>query len=154
MKNYKSRFQETSVDDATQSLPGFWIFGCQARTTLFAVGYQSGQRPPRPQSYRFKGKDQKPETHTNWHRLTFYNELADLAISFEQGDNLFAEGSLQQRQFTPADGSKRTVSEIVVKSCHLISPSRNGHSEAESTPGQGNPEKSKTDEVFDQNWPL
>lgn len=106
------------------------------------------------ESYRFKGKDQKPETHTNWHRLTFYNELADVATSFEQGDNLFAEGSLQQRQFTPGDGSKRTVSEIVVKSCHLISPSRNGHSEPESTPEPANPEKSKPDELFDQNWPL
>ncbi len=106
------------------------------------------------ESYRFKGKDQKFETHTNWHRLTFYNELADLAASFEQGDNLFAEGSLQQRQFTPADGSKRTVSEIVVKSCHLISPSRNGYSEAEGAPELANSEKGKTDEVFDQNWPL
>ena len=106
------------------------------------------------ESYRFKGKDQKFETHTNWHRLTFYNELADLAASFEQGDNLFVEGSLQQRQFTPADGSKRTVSEIVVKSCHLISPSRNGHSEAEAATEVANPEKSKTDEAFDQNWPL
>jgi single-strand DNA-binding protein len=106
------------------------------------------------ESYRFKGKDQKFETHTNWHRLTFYNDLADLAISFEQGDNLFAEGSLQQRQFTPADGSKRTISEIVVKSCHLISPSHNGHSDAENAPELVNPEKSKTDEVFDQNWPL
>jgi single-strand DNA-binding protein len=106
------------------------------------------------ESYRFKGKDQKFEAHTNWHRLTFYNELADLAASFEQGDNLFAEGSLQQRQFTPADGSKRTVSEIVVRRCHLISPSRNGHSEAEGAPELANPEKGKTDEVFDQNWPL
>ncbi|HLH02754.1 MAG TPA: single-stranded DNA-binding protein [Bryobacteraceae bacterium] len=106
------------------------------------------------ESYRFKGKDQKFETHTNWHRLTFYNELADLAASFEQGDNLFVEGSLQQRQFTPADGSKRTVSEIVVKSCHLILPSRNGHSEAEGAQELVNPEKSKTDEAFEQNWPL
>lgn len=106
------------------------------------------------ESYRFKSKDQKLETHTNWHRLTFYNELADLAAFFEQGDNLFVEGSLQQRQFTPADGSKRTVSEIVVKSCHLILPSRNGHSEAEAAPELVNPEKSKTDEAFEQNWPL
>ena len=107
------------------------------------------------ESYRFKGKDQKFETHTNWHRLTFYNELADLAVSFEQGDNLFAEGSLQQRQFTPADGSKRTVSEIVVKSCHLIALSRNGQEEAarESTeiPHQ---EGREGNGVFQQNWPL
>ncbi len=111
------------------------------------------------ETYRFKGKDQKTETHTNWHRLTFYNELADLAISFEQGDNLFAEGSLQQRQFTPADGSKRTVSEIVVKSCHLIAPSR--HASGSDAVGQGTDapeasanENNESSETFQHNWPL
>lgn len=107
------------------------------------------------ESYRFKGKDQKIETHTNWHRLTFYNELADIAVGFEQGDNLFAEGSLQQRQFTPADGSKRTVAEIVVKSCHLIASSRNARADAsQDLPEQANPERSDGNDVFEQNWPL
>ncbi|MBV9885221.1 MAG: single-stranded DNA-binding protein [Acidobacteria bacterium] len=107
------------------------------------------------ESYRFTSKDQKVETHTNWHRLTFYNELAELALSFEKGDNLFAEGSLQQRQFTPADGSKRTVSEIVVKSCHLIAASRNGYGDVPQQSAESpNEERSNSNEVFDQNWPL
>ena len=105
------------------------------------------------ESYRFTGKDQKVETHTNWHRLTFYNELAELALSFEKGDNLFAEGSLQQRQFTPADGSKRTVSEIVVKSCHVIAGLRNGDT-AQRAAESPNEEGSDSNGVFDQNWPL
>jgi single-strand DNA-binding protein len=107
------------------------------------------------ESYRFTSKDQKIETHTNWHRLTFYNELAELALSFEKGDNLFAEGSLQQRQFTPADGSKRTVSEIVVKSCHLIAASRNGQGDVPQQSSESpNEERSNSNEVFEQNWPL
>ena len=107
------------------------------------------------ESYRFTGKDQKLETHTNWHRLTFYNELADLALSFEKGDNVFAEGSLQQRQFTPADGSKRTVYEVVVKSCHVIAALRNGQDDlAEQSAESPNEGRSGTNEVFDQNWPL
>ena len=107
------------------------------------------------ESYRFTGKDQKVETHTNWHRLTFYNDLAELALSFGKGDNLFAEGSLQQRQFTPTDGSKRTVSEIVVKTCHLIAASRNGNGEvAQQTAESPNEERSDSNGAFDQNWPL
>jgi single-strand DNA-binding protein len=107
------------------------------------------------ESYRFTGKDQRVETHTNWHRLTFYNELAELALSFEKGDNVFAEGSLQQRQFTPADGSKRTVYEVVVKSCHLIAALRNGQDDlAQQTTESPNEERSGTNEIFDQNWPL
>jgi single-strand DNA-binding protein len=107
------------------------------------------------ESYKFKGKDQKVETHTNWHRLTFYNELADFALSFEQGDNLFAEGSIQQRQFTPSDGSKRTVSEIVVKTCHLVAPLRKGYSEStQESPASANQEGEEANDAFQQNWPL
>lgn len=111
------------------------------------------------ESYRFKGKDQKLETYTNWHRLSFYNDLADLAASFEEGDNLFAEGSLQQRQFTPADGSKRTVSEIVVKSCHLIArPRKEGNNDQISpvaeSPEMHTAEGNGANEAFQHNWPL
>ncbi len=76
------------------------------------------------ETYRYTAKDGQQLTHTNWHSLTFYDELADAAIGCEKGDNLFVEGSIQQRQFTPADGVKRTVQEIVVRSFHLISPAR------------------------------
>src|SRR3954468_22471838 len=106
------------------------------------------------ESYRFTGKDQNVETHTNWHRLTFYNELAELALSFEKGDNVFAEGSLQQRQFTPADGSKRTVYEVVVKNCHLIAALRNGQEELAQIAELPNQERSGRNEAFDPNWPL
>ena len=107
------------------------------------------------ETYKFKGKDEKVETHTNWHRLTFYNEMADLAVSFEQGDNLFAEGSLQQRQFTPSDGGKRTVAEIVVRNCHVIAPLRNGNGElSKEPPEHTNQESSESNEAFQQNWPL
>lgn len=107
------------------------------------------------ESYRYTGKDQKAETHTNWHRLTFYNELAEFALAFDKGDNLFAEGSLQQRQFTPADGSKRTVSEIVVKHCHLIAPSHHGQADGDQLSAElPREERSGSSDVFDQNWPL
>ena len=37
------------------------------------------------------------------------------------------EGSLQTRQFTPKDGSQRTIYEVVVRSCHLVEPARTKH---------------------------
>jgi hypothetical protein len=49
-----------------------------------------------------------------------------VAGTFEKGDNLFIEGSVEQRQFAPkGDGVKRTVHEIIVRSCHLIATPRN-----------------------------
>jgi single-stranded DNA-binding protein len=49
-------------------------------------------------------------------------------MTFDKGDNIFAEGSIEQRQFTPKkDGVQRTVQEIIVRACHIICPrSRSG----------------------------
>ena len=110
------------------------------------------------ESYRYKGKDEQVETHTNWHRLTFYDTLADVALSFNQGDNVFAEGTIQQRQYIPTDGSKRTVNEVVVKRCHLIAPSRtrtntDGVETVTSVEGDTHDSNGST-EALHQNWPL
>ena len=66
----------------------------------------------------------RAEQHTNWHSLSFYGDLASLATTFNNGDHLFVEGSMEQRQFTPADGSKRTIWELIVHGCHLIADPR------------------------------
>jgi single-strand DNA-binding protein len=102
------------------------------------------------ESYRYKGKDNQQITHTNWHALTFYDDLADLAMTYEKGDNLFVEGTMQQREFTPADGNKRTVHEVIVKSCHLIAPSRLRTAAAHVEYR----EVSEQEAVIDPSWPV
>lgn len=72
------------------------------------------------ESYRFTGTDGKQQTHANWHSLVFYGELADVALSYEKDDNIYVEGSLQQRKFTPAGGVTRTVYEVHARTCHEI----------------------------------
>ena len=77
------------------------------------------------ESYSFKDNEGKLQKHTNWHSLSFYGELSAVAAGYEKGDNLFVEGSVEQRQFAPkSDGVKRTVHEIIVRSCHLVAESR------------------------------
>ena len=66
----------------------------------------------------------KAEQHTNWHSLCFYGDLAQLAQTFNKGDHLFVEGSMELRQFTPADGSKRMIWELIVHGWHLIADPR------------------------------
>jgi len=78
------------------------------------------------ESYRYMGGDGNQQTHANWHSLVFYGEVADIALSFEKDDNIYVEGSLQQRKFTPADGVTRTVYEVHARSCHKIADSRAG----------------------------
>src|ERR1700758_4324687 len=70
------------------------------------------------QTYEYVHNNQ-PVKHTNWFSLAFYGELADVAQSYEKGDNIDVVGTLQQRQFTPKDGSTRTVYEVVVQHAHV-----------------------------------
>ena len=80
------------------------------------------------EGYRYTDKQTKTaREHTNWHNLVFYGVVADIAATYEKGDNLWVEGSLQSRQFTPKDGSQRTIYEVIVKTCHLIEPARSKH---------------------------
>src|ERR1035441_4899394 len=72
------------------------------------------------ESHRYKGADNQAVTQTNWHSLTFYNTLADQALTYEKGANLFIEGTVQQRKFTPKDGLGLTVYELIVQTCHVI----------------------------------
>src|SRR5689334_869455 len=76
------------------------------------------------QTYQYETKD-GTKKHTNWFNLAFYNDLAEIALTYDKGDNISLVGTMQQRQFTPKDGSTRTVYEVVVQRCHLITRPRN-----------------------------
>ena len=91
------------------------------------------------EGYRYTDRQSKTSReHTNWHSLVFYGVLAEIAATYDKGDNSAVEGSLQTRQFTPKDGSERTVHEVIVKSCHVIEPPRNRmEAPAANDPGIG-----------------
>jgi len=72
------------------------------------------------EGYRYKDRNEQVQEHTNWHSLVFYGDLSEIALGFDMGDNVFVEGTLQTRKFTPRDGSQRTVYEIVARSAHQI----------------------------------
>jgi len=96
------------------------------------------------QTYEYVQNNQ-PVKHTNWFNLAFYGELAGIALSFEKGDNIDVVGTLQQRQFTPKDGSTRTVYEVVVQHAHVVA--KNGRpaktTEPDSTPATNEVAESK-----------
>jgi len=75
------------------------------------------------ESYTFTSRDQKDHEHTNWHNLVFYGPLADIAEGFKKGENIFVDGTMQVRQYTPVDGHRRTHYEVVARTTHLIAKS-------------------------------
>ena len=109
------------------------------------------------ESYRYRDGEGQAQTHTNWHSLSFYDDLADVALTYGQGENLFVEGTLQQRKFTPKDGSTRTVWEVVVRSCHLIEAPRIDRpiaNRAESAPDQAPAADDEGGPRTDATWPV
>jgi single-strand DNA-binding protein len=103
------------------------------------------------ESYRFTRSDGKQQTHANWHSLVFYGDVADIALLFEKDDNIYIEGSLQQRKFTPADGVTRTVYEVHARSCHKIAIAR---SERDEHAGDDAEISGTGDNHDDQSWPV
>src|SRR5436305_13615092 len=75
------------------------------------------------QTYEYLQQENRVK-HTNWFSLSFYGDLAGLAHSYEKGDNIDVVCTLRQRQFTPKDGSQRTVYEVVVQYAHVIAKRR------------------------------
>ncbi len=102
------------------------------------------------ESYRFTGTDGKQQTHANWHSVVFYGELADIALSYDKDDNIYIEGSLQQRKFTPADGVTRTVHEVHARSCHQIA----SFGLAQEEPVSGKDVTKKGGNHDDPSWPV
>ncbi len=109
------------------------------------------------ESYRYLGGEGKPQQHTNWHNLSFYGDLSRVAASFEKGDNVFVEGTIEQRQFTPkADGVQRMVHEVVVRECHLIVAPRGatGKGVAAETPEEPALPDLQNGVMDDDGWPV
>ena len=87
------------------------------------------------EGYRWASKNEQKE-HTNWHKLVFYGAIADVAEAFAKGDNIHVDGTLQVREFTPKDGHKRVVHEVVVRTAFVIAPPRSSGPES---PSDNNP---------------
>jgi single-strand DNA-binding protein len=109
------------------------------------------------ESYRFQDGEGKPQQHTNWHNLSFYGDLSRIATTFEKGDNIFVEGTIEQRQFTPkGDGVQRTVQEVVVRNCHLIAALRGTTTKAAAvaTTDESAIAESQKGATPDDDWPV
>lgn len=110
------------------------------------------------EGYTFKDSDGKSQKHTNWHSLSFYGELSEIAMSFDKGDNIFVEGSIEQRQFTPKDGVQRTLQEVIVRACHIVAPPRGNGTTKAGTRGEASLEDERkavgADVVHGDLWPV
>lgn len=65
-------------------------------------------------SESWKDKSGERQERTEWHRLTFYRRLAEVAGQYlKKGSQIYVEGKLQTRKWQDRDGVDRYTTEII-----------------------------------------
>ena len=75
-------------------------------------------------SETFKPKDsQEKKTITTWHRVVAWNKTADIIEKYvSKGDKIRIEGKMTYREYTTAEGEKRSIPEVIVQDLILLTP--------------------------------
>jgi single-strand DNA-binding protein len=90
-------------------------------------------------SEKFKNKSGEWEERTEWHRVTLWARLAEIAGEYlSKGKTVYIEGRLQTREYEK-DGIKRYTTEIVGEKMQMLSPKgeRRGGGDSYGGPSAG-----------------
>jgi len=93
-------------------------------------------------SERFKNKSGEWEERTEWHRVTLWSKLAEIAGEYlAKGKTVYIEGRLQTRKWQDNSGNERYTTEIVGEKMQMLSPKgearRGGDMSSEPVNGGG-----------------
>lgn len=67
-----------------------------------------------------KSSGEKKEI-TEWHRITFYRKLAEIAGQYlKKGSSVYIEGRIQTRKWSDKDGVERYTTEIIADSLQML----------------------------------
>lgn len=69
----------------------------------------------------YNRQTQETKEHTEWHNVTLWRNLADVADRFiRKGSQVYIEGSLRTRDWTDKEGNKRYATEIVANDLKML----------------------------------
>ena len=85
-------------------------------------------------SESWKDQSGQKKERTEWHNITMYRKLAEIAAQYlKKGSLVYLEGKIQSRKYTGKDGIERTAYEIVCSEMKMLG------GKAEGGEGQHNP---------------
>ena len=94
-------------------------------------------------SYRKDKQTGERTEETQWHRVTFYDRLAEIAGEYiKKGTKVYVEGQIKYGKFTDKDGVEKPTTDIIAREMTLLS-SRDGQ-------GQGGGEAPRQRQQADQ----
>ncbi len=72
-------------------------------------------------NFRWKDKAGERKETTEWHRVVFFNRLAEIAGEYlKKGGQVYVEGRLQTRKWQGQDGQDRYTTEIIATEMHML----------------------------------
>ena len=99
------------------------------------------------ESWSDRNTGQKQE-RTEWHRVVFFNKLADVAGQYlQKGSKVYIEGSLRTRKWQDKDGRDRYTTEIVASELEML----DGRQAEQNIPiaERANDQKPRVEDPFD-----
>jgi len=61
----------------------------------------------------WKDKSGEKQEHTEWHRVSFFGKLAEIAGEYlKKGSQIYVEGSLRTRKYQDKDGTEKYATDI------------------------------------------
>ena len=95
------------------------------------------------ESWKDKNSGEKKEL-TEWHRITFYRRLAEVAGQYlKKGSQVYIEGRLQTRKWQDKEGQDKYTTEIVADRMQMLG-SRSGAGGASAGGGEPPPERERS----------
>ena len=72
-------------------------------------------------SESWKDQSGQKKERTEWHNITLYRKLAEIAAQYlKKGSLVYLEGKIQSRKYTGKDGIERTAYEIVCSEMKML----------------------------------
>jgi single-strand DNA-binding protein len=124
----------------------------------------------------WKDKSGEMQERTEWHRVVFFNRLAEIAAEYlRKGSTIYVEGRIQTRKWQGQDGQDKYTTEIVASEMQMLgarggsgggggmpddsgdrgsSGSRSGGGGSSGGGGQSKPPPSAPAEDFDDDIPF
>ena len=69
----------------------------------------------------WKDKSGEMQERTEWHRVVFFNRLAEIAAEYlRKGSTIYLEGRIQTRKWQGQDGQDRYTTEIVASEMQML----------------------------------
>ena len=104
-----------------------------------------------------KDKDGNQQEQTQWHRVTFFGKLGEIAGEYlKKGSQVYVEGEIRYSEHTGDDGVKKYYTDIIGNEMQMLGGRSDGGGERASRPQrqESAPQQAPADYFDDANIPF